>query len=347
MKALIYLGPNKGVRVEDRPKPTIVDSTDAIIRLTKSTICGSDLHILKGDVPTCPPGRVLGHEGVGIVEKAGQSVRGIKEGDLVIISAITTCALCKFCRRGMLSHCEDGGWRLGHTIDGCQAEYVRVPHAGTSVHLVPKGQDAARMVLISDILPTGLECGVLNAKVEPGNTVAIVGAGPVGLAALLTAQLYSPSQTIVVDQDDYRLGVAKELGATTIINSAQKDPIEAIKSMTDGLGVDCVMEAVGIPATFELCQEIIAPGGTIANIGVHGTKCDLHLEKLWAHNITITTRLLHNFSAPMLLSIVGAGKIDTKKLITHTFKFGKVEQAYETFQAASQNKALKVIIDFE
>lgn len=345
MKALVYLDPGK-IALEDRAKPDINEPTEAIVKVTKTTICGTDLHILKGDVATCTPGRVLGHEGVGIVESVGAAVTAFKAGDHVLISCVSACGKCTYCRKGMYSHCTTGGWILGNSIDGTQAEFVRIPHADTSLYPIPDGADEEALVMLSDILPTGFECGVLNGKVEPGNIVAIVGSGPIGLAALLTAQFYSPAQIIMIDLDDNRLEVAKSFGATATVNSADGNAKEAILTLTGGRGVDTAIEAVGIPATFELCEEIIAPGGTIANIGVHGKKVDLHLERLWDRNITITTRLVDTVSTPMLLNILASHKIDPKILITHHFKFDKILDAYETFAHAENSKALKVIIEF-
>jgi alcohol dehydrogenase len=344
MKALVYLGPAKKA-VEERPKPEINAPTDAIVRITKTTICGTDLHILKGDVPSCQPGRILGHEGVGIIEKAGSGVTAFKPGDRVLISCISSCGKCSYCRKLMYSHCTTGGWILGNTIDGTQAEFVRIPYADTSLYHIPDGVDEEALVMLSDILPTGFECGVLNGKVQPGTTVAIVGAGPIGLAALLTAQFYSPANIIMIDLDGNRLEMAKRFGATAVINSTDGKALETVMKMTGDRGVDTAIEAVGIPATFELCEEIIAPGGTIANIGVHGTKVDLHLEHLWDRNITITTRLVDTVSTPMLLNSVGSHKIDPKLLITHRFKFEHILDAYETFANAAKTHALKVVIE--
>jgi len=344
MKALVYQGPGKKA-LEDRPRPEIAASTDAIVRVTKTTICGTDLHILKGDVATCKPGRILGHEGVGIVEQVGTAVTAFKAGDHVLISCVSACGKCEYCRRQMYSHCTTGGWILGNTIDGTQAEFVRIPYADTSLYPIPAGADEEALVMLSDILPTGFECGVLNGKVAPGNTVAIVGAGPIGLAALLTAQFYSPAEIIMIDLDDNRLEVAKRFGATATINSTDGKAWEAVMKMTDKRGVDTAIEAVGIPVTFELCQKLVAPGGTIANIGVHGKKVDLHLEELWDRNISITTRLVDTATIPMLFKTVGAHKIDPKHLITHRFKLDNILDAYETFGNAAKTKALKVIIE--
>ena len=344
MQALVYNGPGRK-SVEDRPKPRVQSAGDAIVRITKTTICGTDLHILKGDVATCQPGTVLGHEGVGVVDSVGAGVTGFKAGDRVLISCISACGRCEPCRKGMYSHCTTGGWILGHRIDGTQAKFVRIPHADTSLYPIPAGADEEALVMLSDILPTGFECGVLNGKVQPGSTVAIVGAGPIGLAALLTAQFYAPSQIIMIDLDDNRLAVGKRFGATDAVNSAAGDTAKQVMALTDGRGVDTAIEAVGIPATFELCQEIVAAGGTIANVGVHGVKADLHLERLWSHNVTITTRLVDTVSIPMLLKTVQSHRIDAKQLITHRFKMLDILQAYETFGKASDTKALKVIIE--
>lgn len=343
MKALIYTEKGK-MALEDRAKPEIIDPTDAIVRVTKTTICGTDLHIIKGDVPSCAPGRILGHEGVGVIDQVGSAVTSFKKGDPVLISCVSACGKCDYCRRQMYSHCTTGGWILGNTIDGTQAEFVRTPHADLSLYHIPKGADEEALVMLSDILPTGFECGVLNGKVAPGSVVAIVGAGPIGLAALLTAQFYSPGQIIMIDLDDNRLEIAKKFGATSTINSADGNAVAAVMALTEARGADTVIEAVGIPATFELCQDLIAPGGIIANIGVHGKKVDLHLETLWDRNIAVTTRLVDTATIPMLFKTVAAKKINPTLLITHHFKLADILEAYATFGNAAKTKALKVII---
>jgi alcohol dehydrogenase len=344
MKALVYQGPGKKA-LEERPVPEIKAPTDAIVKMVKTTICGTDLHILKGDVPTCAPGRILGHEGVGVVEKTGAGVTIFHQGDRVLISCISACGRCEFCRRGMYSHCTSGGWILGNEIDGTQAQHVRIPHADTSLYPIPKGADEEALVMLSDILPTGFECGVLNGKVEPGSTVAIVGAGPIGLATLLTAQFYSPAEIIMIDLDENRLQTSKRFGATATISAADGKAAEAVMKTTGGRGVDTAIEAVGVPASFITCEDIVAPGGTIANVGVHGVKVDLHLERLWAQNITITTRLVDTVTTPMLLKVVRSRKIDPKLLITHRFKLDRILDAYDTFGQAASTQALKVIIE--
>lgn len=344
MKALIFGGPGK-IALEEHPDPVILKETDAIVKIVKTTICGTDLHIIRGDVPTCTPGRILGHEGVGVVHAVGPAVTAFMTGDRVLISCITACSKCEYCKRGMYSHCTSGGWILGNTIDGTQAEYVRIPHADTSLYSIPQDIDEGAIVMLSDILPTGFECGVLNAKVEPGCTLAIVGAGPVGLAALLTAQFYSPARIIMIDLDNNRLEVAKKLGATDTIHSIDGKTVEKVMQMTDGRGVDAAIEAVGVPATYSICEGIIAPGGNLAVLGVHGVKVDLHLERLWSHNITLRTRLVDTVTTPMLLRTVQAGKIDPLRLITHHFKFKDIMQAYEIFSKAAANHALKVILE--
>lgn len=346
MKALVFHGPGKKLW-EEKSIPVIKEPTDAIVRILKTTICGTDLHIMKGDVPEVEAGRIIGHEGVGIIEKTGSAVSNFRNGDHVLISCITSCGKCDYCKKGMYSHCENGGWILGHLIDGTQAEYVRIPYADTSLYHIPDGSDEEALVMLSDILPTGFECGVLNGKVQPGNIVAIVGSGPIGLAALLTSQFYSPAQIIMIDPDDNRLAVAKKFGATEIINNSKENVIDGINLLTGNKGADTVIEAVGIPATFELCQSLVAPGGTIANIGVHGKKADLHLERLWSHNITITTRLVDTVTTPLLLKTVQSKRLNSKQLITHHFKLDDIINAYDTFQNAAREKALKVILTNE
>lgn len=344
MKAFIYQGPGKK-SLAQRPQPVILHPGDAIVKISKTTICGTDLHILKGDVPSCEPGRILGHEGVGIIVEVGSAVSTFKAGDHVLISCISACGKCEYCRKLMFSHCTTGGWILGNTIDGTQAEFVRIPYADNSLYPIPVGADEEALVMLSDILPTGFECGVLNGKVQPGSTVAIVGAGPIGLAALLTAQFYSPAEIIMIDLNQNRLDIAKQFGASTCFNSSDGKATEAVMAYTKGRGVDTAIEAVGIPASFELCEKIIGAGGTIANIGVHGTKVDLHLENLWDKNITITTRLVDTVSTPMLLKSLEAKKIEPQRLITHHFKLDQILDAYETFAHAADTHALKVIIE--
>jgi alcohol dehydrogenase len=343
MKALVYRGPGQKA-LEERPKPALQAPGDAIVRIVKTTICGTDLHILKGDVPTCTPGRILGHEGIGVVDSVGAAVTAFKPGDRVLISCISSCGKCDNCRRGMYSHCATGGWILGNTIDGTQAEYVRTPHADTSLYRIPDGADEEALVMLSDILPTGFECGVLNGKVAPGSSVAIVGAGPIGLAALLTAQFYAPAAIIMIDLDDNRLDVARRFGATHTINSADGKAADKVKALTEGRGVDTAIEAVGVPATFLICQDVVAPGGVIANVGVHGIKVDLHLERLWSQNVAITTRLVDTVSTPMLLKTVQSRRLDPGQLITHRFALGDILAAYDTFSRAADTRALKVII---
>ncbi len=343
MKALVYHGPGNK-KFEDVPKPPLKEATDAVVRITRTTICGTDLHILKGDLTTVDAGRILGHEGIGVIDQAGAGVSHFKKGDRVLISCITSCGRCENCRRGMPSHCDNGGWILGNTIDGTQAEFVRIPFADSSLYHIPEGADEDAMVMLSDILPTGYECGVLKGCVEPGDTVALIGAGPVGLSALLTMQFYAPAKIIVIDLDDNRLEVAKQFGATAVVNSTDGKAAEKVMAMTEGKGVDVAIEAVGIAATFGICQAIVGAGGHIANIGVHGKSVDLHLEKLWSQNITITTRLVDAVTTPLLLRTVMSGRLKPKQLITHHFALGDIIKAYDTFGNAGRERALKVIL---
>jgi len=343
MMALVYHGPGQR-RWEEKPRPRVLAPTDAVVRITTSTICGTDLHILKGDVPEVEDGRILGHEGVGVVEDVGPAVLGLRKGDTVLISCITSCGTCDFCRRNMYSHCRTGGWVLGHTIDGTQADYVRIPHASSSLYVLPPGVDEEAAALLSDIFPTGFECGVLNGRVKPGDTVAIVGAGPIGLAALLTAQFYSPAAVIMVDGDANRLEQARSLGATGTVNVAEGDPVGAVMALTSGAGVDVAIEAVGTPAAFNTCQAVVGAGGVIANVGVHGKPVQLALERLWAHNITLTTRLVDTVTTPMLLKLFLSGRLQPGKLVTHRFRLSEVMKAYDVFANAAREKALKVAL---
>jgi alcohol dehydrogenase len=347
MKAFVYhtSGHSAGAgRWEEKPYPLINHPGDAIVRITTSTICGTDLHILKGDVPSVTDGRTLGHEGIGVVEQVGTGVTEFRPGDKVIISCITSCMRCDFCRKGMPSHCRHGGWILGHMIDGTQAEYVRIPYADGSLYHFPEGGDEEALVLLSDILPTSFECGVLNGQVQPGDTLAIVGAGPIGLAALLTAQLYSPATIYMIDVDENRLSVAKQLGATMTINSSDGKAATPVLELTNGTGVDVAIEAVGIPATFDICQAIVSPGGRLANIGVHGKPVTLHIESLWNRNITLTTRLVDTVTLPLLLKTVLSGRLHVGKLVTHRFDLNDIRKAYETFSNAARENALKVVL---
>jgi alcohol dehydrogenase len=314
------------------------------VHVTTSTICGTDLHILKGDLPAVTDGRILGHEAIGVVVQVGSAVSTFHAGDHVLVSCVTSCGKCVYCRKGMYSHCVTGGWILGYTIDGTQAEYVRIPHADTSLYHLPADADEEAFVMLSDILPTAFECGVLNGAVKPGDTVAIVGAGPIGLAALLTAQFFSPGEIVVIDLDDNRLRVAQGFGATTVINSADGKAVERVMQLTGHIGVDVAIEAVGTPATFDICQSIVAPGGHLANIGVHGKPVLLHMEKLWDRNITLTTRLVDTVTTPMLLKVVQSGKVQPARLITHRFALDDVMKAYDTFGNAAKESALKVIL---
>jgi len=344
MKGLVC---NNGkVEVIDRPKPTIQEPTDAVVRMLHTSICGTDLHIVKGDIQTAESGVILGHEGVGIVEALGSTVQGLTVGDRVIISCMTSCGSCRYCQRGIPSHCESGGWILGNHLDGTQAEYVRVPHATRSLHRLDSSIDARDAVCLSDALPTGFECGVLSSDVHSAGSVVIVGAGPVGISALLTARLKNPAMIVMVDLDDTRLEKARELGAHHTVNSRAPDAKKQLLDLTQNEGFDSVIEAVGIPATFLLCQELVAVGGRIANLGVHGKKVDLHLEKLWDRNISIHMSLVNAISIPSLLQQVKEGKLDVKSLVTHHYSFDEATTAYNTFGAASTHQALKVGLDF-
>lgn len=342
MKALVYGGPGK-IELKEVPVPRLNKPTDALIRITMTTICGTDLGILKGKVPDVKPGTTLGHEGVGIVEEVGTAVRNFKKGDRVLISCITSDGTCEYCKKGMYAHCEDGGWILGHLINGTQAEYVCIPHADNSLHHIPANVDEEALVMLSDILPTAYEIGVLNGQVKPGDTIAIVGSGPIGMSALLTAQFYSPARIYMIDLDNNRLATAKKFGATDIINSETEDPVKKIMAETKD-GVDVAIEAVGVPATFDVCQRIVRPGGHVAVIGVHGHSVNLELEKLWIQNITLTTGLVSTFTTPMLLKTVTSGRLEPKKLITHRFALNDMLQAYKVFGNAGEEKAMKVII---
>jgi alcohol dehydrogenase len=345
MKALVFGGP--GQRSWDTADdPSIVDPTDVIVQIDTTTICGTDLHILKGDVPAVTEGRILGHEAVGTVVETGAAVSSLKKGDRVLVPAITSCGRCANCKAGMAAHCQGAGgigWIFGHLINGLQAQYARVPFAETSVHLVPDGVSDEQVLFLSDILPTGYEIGVQNGGVKPGDTIAVVGSGPVGLAAMMTASIAGAARIIAVDLAPSRLRHAENFGATHTVAGGD-GAREAVLALTDGLGVDVAMEAVGVPATFDLCTQVVRPGGTVANIGVHGAPTTLHLEDLWIKNITITTGLVSGSTVPTLLALAREGRIEAEKLGTHRFKFDEIEQAYDVFGAADEHDALKVVI---
>ena len=349
MKALVYHGPGQKAW-EEVPDPTILEPTDVIVQVDTTTICGTDLHILKGDVPAVTPGRILGHEGVGTITEVGSAVGTLAVGDRVIISCVSSCGSCSYCHQQLPSHClhAEGasgvGWIFGHLIDGTQAEYVRVPFADSSLHKLPEAVSDEAAVMLSDILPTGFEIGVRNGRVKPGDVVAVIGAGPVGLAVIMTAGLYGASRVIAIDLDDNRLELATTFGATDSVNNSRADWKDQVLAMTDGLGVDVAVEAVGVPATFEMATELIRPGGTVANVGVHGESVELKLQDLWIHDIAITTGLVSATTTPMLLKLVAQGKLDPERFVTHTFAMDDFMDAYDTFGRAAETKAMKVIV---
>ena len=344
MRALVYHGPGSK-SWQEVPDPVLLESTDAIVGVDTTTICGTDLHILKGDVPEVVDGRILGHEAVGTVEAVGDAVRGLRPGDRVLVSCISACGRCRFCREGRYGQClGGGGWILGHTIDGTQAQFVRVPFAETSTYKLPPSVTDEQAVMLSDILPTSYEVGVLNGVVRPADVVAVVGAGPIGLAATLTAGLFSPRHVIAIDTADTRLEMAKQFGADETLNPARDDVIARVRALTDDLGADVVIEAVGVPETFEMCTQLVRPGGHVANIGVHGRPASLALDKLWAADITITTGLVDTHSTATLLKMVAAGQLDARPFATHRYQLDEIEAAYDTFSRAAETNALKVVL---
>jgi len=344
MHAVVYHGPGRP-SWEEVPDAVIQDDTDAVVRVDAVTICGTDLHILKGDVPAVTDGRVLGHEAVGTVEAVGRSVRTVAVGDRVLVSCITACGACRFCRESRYGQCRGGGgWVLGHLIDGTQAELVRVPFADTSTHPVPAGVPDEQVLMLADILPTGYEVGVLNGRVSPGDVVVVVGSGPIGLASIMGARLFSPSHVVAVDTAPSRLEAAKAFGADVTVDPTQQDLAQVVADLTDGLGADVTLEAVGLPETFETAVSLVRPGGTVANMGVHGAPATLHLEELWIKDVTITTGLVDTYSTPTLLRLVGSGQLDVGRLVTHRFAMDRFEEAYDTFSRASETGALKVVL---
>jgi alcohol dehydrogenase len=347
MNALVYHGPGQRAW-ESVPDPEIHQPTDAIVRIDAATICGTDLHILKGDVPEVQPGTVLGHEAVGTIVEIGSAVTTFVPGDHVLLSCITSCGRCRFCKEAHYGLCTGGGgWILGHLIDGVQAEYARIPFVDTSAYEVPDGLADEQVLFLADILPTSYEVGVLNGRVRPGDVIAIVGAGPIGLAAVLTAKLYTPATVVAIDLADARLEQAKAFGADVTINNGREDAVAKLLELTEGLGVDVAMEAVGVPETFELCADIVRPGGHVANIGVHGKPATLHLEKLWIKDVTIVTGLVDTFTTPTLLKLIAQGRLDATPFATHRFKLADAMEAYDVFAAAAETNALKVVLEGE
>ena len=347
MRAVVYRGP--GSKVWDEvADPEVIDDTDAIVRVDAVTICGTDLHILKGDVPAVTDGRILGHEAVGTVQEVGAGVKNVRPGDRVLVSCISACGRCSYCRQSAYGQClGGGGWILGHRIDGTQADYVRVPFADTSTYLVPAGVRDEDVLMLADILPTSYEVGVLNGRVRPGDTVAVVGAGPIGLSAMLSARLFSPRHIVAVDLADRRLDAAKEFGADVTVNNGREDTLARVLELTGGLGADVAIEAVGVPASFELCTSLVRAGGTVANIGVHGGPATLHLEELWIKNVTITNGLVDTYSTPVLLRLLTSGQVDAGRFVTHRFALGEFMQAYDVFANAADTGALKVVLTRE
>jgi alcohol dehydrogenase len=344
MKALVYHGPGQK-SWDDVPDPRIIDPTDAIIGVDATTICGTDLHILKGDVADCRPGRILGHEAVGTVEAVGSAVTTMRPGDRVLVSCVSACGRCRYCREGHYGQClGGGGWILGYKIDGTQAEYVRVPFADSSTYPVPAGMDDEAVLMLADILPTAYEVGVVNGGVRPGDTVAIVGAGPIGLSAILGAKLFSPAHVIAIDLADARLDAAKQFGADVTINPSRENAVAHVMNLTDELGADVAIEAVGVSDTFEMCARLVRPGGHVANVGVHGGPASLHLEELWTRNVTITTGLVDTWSTPTLLKLVRTGQLPAAKFVTHHFALGDMLEAYDVFSRAADTAALKVVL---
>lgn len=343
MKTLVYHGAGNQ-SWEDKPDPSIQKPTDVIVKIDRTTICGTDLHIMRGSVPTTKPGRTLGHEGVGTIVEIGNQVQQFHKGDRVLISTITSCGNCPQCKKALYGHCRDGGWMLGNVIDGCQAEYTRIPHADHSLYLVPDGVDLESVVMLSDIFPTGYEVGVLEGNLQPGKTLAIVGAGPVGLAALLTAHLLSPSEIFVIDTNCHRLDVAKTFGATQTISNENGTASEQLLEATNGEGVDVVIEAIGLPVGWEISEQVVCSGGNIAVLGVHGTAVTLHLETMWKKNFTMTAGLVHTYTIPMFLNLLQSGKMDPKRLISHSFPLNDMLKAYDTFLNAPSYQTLKVIL---
>ena len=344
MRAIVYHGPGSKAW-EEVPDPVLLQETDAIISVDAVTICGTDLHILKGDVPAVTDGRILGHEAVGTVVSVGAGVKNRVPGDRVLVSCITACGSCRYCREGSFGQClGGGGWILGHKIDGTQAEFVRVPFADTSTHLIPDGVSDEQILMLADILPTGYEVGALNGHVQPGDVVAVVGAGPIGLAAIMGAKLFSPSHVVAIDIADTRLEAAKQFGADVVINNTSRDAVAEVMAMTGGLGADVAIEAVGLPATFELATKLARPGGHVANIGVHGEPVTLHLEELWIRNVTITTGLVDTYSTPTLLRLAQGHQMNVEGLVTHHFTFDQFDEAYDVFSRAADTGALKVVL---
>lgn len=342
MKAFVYHGPEK-MSLDQVPKPTIIKPTDAIVKVTTSTICGTDKHIRHGGMPEVEPGRIIGHEFCGIVEEVGSSVNKFKKGDKVAVSCVTQCMDCYYCRRGMYSQCTTGSWIYGYMIDGCQADYVRVPYADSGMYIIPDSLTDEDVLFVGDILSTGY-FGAENGNIQPGDTVAVFGSGPVGMCAMATARLWGPARIVAVDIDDSRLEFAKKNGwADYGLNPQKVDVVQALKDMTGGRGADVTIEANGFEPTFKGAIDGVRAGGTVSLIGVFEKPQVVEMNKLWIKNIAIKMGLVNANRISELIDLIKEGKLNMKPLITHTLPLSQVAEGYDIFEERRDN-AIKVVL---
>lgn len=346
MKAAVFVKPGK-IEIQEKPIPE-VGPTDALIRITTTTICGTDVHILKGEYPV-KPGLTIGHEPVGVIEALGFAVTGYKPGDRVVVGAITPCGQCHPCLDGHQSQCGGhamGGWKFGNTIDGCQAEYVLIPNAMANLTLIPDGLSDEQVLMCPDIMSTGFS-GAESGHIRIGDSVVVFAQGPIGLCATAGARLQGATTIIAVDGVSQRLEMSKRMGATRTINYKNEDVLSIIMDMTHGRGVDVAIEALGTQQTFESCLRVLKPGGILSSLGVYSGKLTLPLDAFAAglgdHKIVTTLCPGGKERMRRLLNVVASGFVDLKPLVTHRFKLEEIEKAYDLF-ANQRDGVLKVAI---
>jgi alcohol dehydrogenase len=333
MKALVFYGPGQ-ISLETMPIPRARPG-EVVIRVTLTTICGTDLHILKGEYPV-KPGLVIGHEPVGVIHEIGEGVTGYQVGDRVLVGAITPCGQCNFCLGGNWSQCGGaiGGWKFGNTIDGAQAEYLRVPYAQANLAKIPDELTDEQVVLLADIASTGISAAE-SADLQIGDTVAVFAQGPIGLCATAGAKLKGASLIIAVESDPVRIQMSRRMGADAVFDFNQHDVVEEIKHLTGGRGVDVAIEALGTQATFENALRVLRPGGTLSSLGVYSGKLSVPLEPFAAglgdHKIVTTLCPGGKERMRRLMELVRQGRLDLTPLLTHTFPLDRITEAYQLF----------------
>ena len=333
MKAVVYKG-NGEIALEDRPIPKILDDRDAIIKVTLTTICSSDIHIKHGAVPRAVPGTILGHEFVGRVVETGSAVKKIKPGDRVSVNVETFCGECFFCKRGFVNNCTDpdGGWALGCRIDGGQAEYVRIPFADNGLTVIPDHVSDEQALFNGDILSTGYWAAKIG-ELNPADTVAVIGAGPTGLCTMMCARLYTPARIIAIDTDEYRLNLAKEKGLADItLIPGRDDPEKVIKELTDGRGADTVFEVAGGADTFQTAWKIARPNAVVVVVAMYEEAQELPLPDMYGKNLVFKTGGVDGSYCREIMDLTACGKLDAGFLITHRCSLNDIMNAYDIFE---------------